>query len=220
MKVSIILFLALLLAMALAEQSSNHTNQTKMKSTVLLSKEISLSNEFANKKEKFDLCLGMLKEYYNALDSRTEKSFALLIVVIGWLITSDTARKSLSEDSTCFWAAIVTLTAAILFLVYNTSHFLDRFREIQDTIEKLNYVDHKYFTRYRMPDNILLSYLAPVLILYFFIVLLLIQIRYNLLRLIRQKKFNKTNAADAKCGAADLQRSESYNKSQAYQNYR
>lgn len=192
MKDLIILFLASLLSfsttVALAEKISAQTKQTKMRSTMLLTKQNPQSDELANKKEKFDLCLGMLKEYYNALDSRVEKSFALLIVVIGWLITSDAARKSLSEESTLFWSAIVVLTAAMLFLVFNISHFLDRFREIQDTIENLNYVDNEYFTRYRMPDNILPSYLAPVLILYSFIMLLLVQIRYNMLRLICQKK--------------------------------
>ena len=137
----------------------------------------------ASTKEKFDLCLGMLKGYYDALDSRIEKSVALLLVVIGWLITSETARKSLTKEAALFWGVIIALTLSIGFLYFNISHFLDRFREIQGYAEQLNYVERKYFVRYQMPNRILPVYLMPVLILYSFILLLLFQIRYNFLSL-------------------------------------
>ena len=132
------------------------------------------------RKEKFHLCLGMLKEYYSLLDSRVEKSFALLIVVIGWITTSETARKTISEEKVWFWAALATLTAAILFLCINISHLLHRFRDIQATVEQLNYVEISYFSRYRMPDYILLVYLAPIMILYVFIALLLMHLRFKI----------------------------------------
>lgn len=106
LKILAIILMALLLSFSvtvtIAQNSSNQTENPIMNSLLTHAKETSQGNEVANKKEKFDLCLGMLKEYYNALDSRVEKSFALLIVVIGWLITSDTARKTLSEELTFF----------------------------------------------------------------------------------------------------------------------
>lgn len=180
-KSSIVVLLCFWVAVVLANANLNQTEKVGKHSSVMVNdRTVDYNYESATKKEKFNLCLGMLKNYYNALDSRVEKSFALLIIVIGWIITSETARKTLAEETVWFWAAIFTLTSAVLFLGINISHFLDRFREIQSTIEQLNYVDYKYFTRYRMPQNILPSYLAPVIILYVFIMLLLFHLRFKI----------------------------------------
>ncbi len=186
----LILLLSFSATIALAQTNSNQANQIGKNSTVLDSKKIhTYHNRYiASKKEKFDLCLGMLKEYYDALDSRAEKSFALLLVVIGWIFTSEAARKSLAKEPVVFWGSIITLTCAIAFVSLNLYHYLERFREIQKTIEELNYANVKYFTRYRMPENVLQNYLTPVLILYFFIIFLLFHLRYNLLSLFSSSK--------------------------------
>ncbi len=170
-------------ALAQTNSNSNQADQIEENSTMTDSKEIDPNRVFASKQEKFNLCLGMLKEYYDALDNRAEKSFALLLVIIGWIFTSEAARKSLAKESVVFWGSIITLTCAISFVSYNIYHYLERFIEIQETIEELDYADVKYFTRYRMPENVLPNYLTPVLILYFFIIFLLFHIRYNLLSL-------------------------------------
>ncbi len=183
---------------ALAQTKSKQADQIGKNTMFKNSKEIYPNRVLASKKEKFDLCLGMLKGYYDALDSRIEKSFALLLVVIGWIITSDTARKSLAEETVLFWGAIITLTFAILFIAFNIFHFLERFREIQNTIEELDYANFKYFTRYRMPNNILPIYLAPVLILYFFIMLLLFHTKYNLLSLFSSSKLKGSGESGEK----------------------
>lgn len=130
-------------------------------------------NERASKKDKFDLSMGMLKEYYNALESRIEKTIALLLVLVGWLITSDAARNSLKNDPVILWGTIVTLTLLIIFLTGNLYHFLRKLISIRVRAAKLVYVSPKYFSRYEMKKWYLLIYLAPVLVLYGFILLLL-----------------------------------------------
>src|SRR6266550_54811 len=64
-------------------------------------------------KVRFELGIEMLKGYRADLQDRFEKSAALLIIVIGWLITSDTARKSIGNNSLLFWGGITILTALI-----------------------------------------------------------------------------------------------------------
>lgn len=135
----------------------------------------------ATTKERFDICLGMLKSYYDAMDGRVEKSFGLLLVVLGWLITSETARKSLESDPSLFWSALITLTLLIIYLSMNIFHFMGRFREIERTTLALNYVSPEYWARYRMPPNILWAYIAPIAIMYAFIVIMLFNIRYQFL---------------------------------------
>jgi hypothetical protein len=141
----------------------------------------------ATTKERFDLGISMLKGYYDGLETRAERTAVLLVGVVGWLITSQTARDSLAKNSTLFFGAVLSLTVFIAMAWVNLSHFLKRFREIQSEVEALEYVDAKYFTRYRMPAKlhgipVLYIYLMPILILYIFIVLLLFHIRFNLVR--------------------------------------
>lgn len=135
-------------------------------------------------KEKFDLGVGMLKGYYDGLETRAERTAVLLVGVVGWLITSQTARDSLAKNRPLFLGAVLSLTVFLIMSWTNISHFLKRFREIQSEVEDLEYVDPKYFSRYRMPERIhgipiLYIYMMPVLILYVFILLLLFHIRFN-----------------------------------------
>jgi hypothetical protein len=142
------------------------------------------ANQTATIKEKFDLGIGMLKGYYDGLETRAERTAVLLVGVVGWLITSQTARDSLAKNRPLFLGAVLSLTVFLVMSWANISHFLKRFREIQSEVEDLEYVDPKYFTRYRMPERIhgipiLYIYMTPILILYIFILLLLFHIRFN-----------------------------------------
>jgi hypothetical protein len=144
------------------------------------------SADTVSKKEKFELGIEMLKGYRTDLQDRFEKSGALLIVVIGWLITSDTARKSLTKETLLFWGGAAILTALIVMYCVTISHFIERYLEIQTTVESLGYVDSTYFVRYHMPATLFLVpvqfiYIVPVLFLYLFILMILRQIKLGLI---------------------------------------
>ena len=141
----------------------------------------------ASTKEKFDLGIGMLKGYYDGLETRVERTTVLLVGVVGWLITSQTARTSLAQSSILFWSAVFGITVFSIYSTMNISHFLKRFWEIQQRVEDLKYVDPRYFSRYQMPKRlygfpIKLIYLMPVLAIYALILLLLIGIRFSILK--------------------------------------
>jgi|SRR5829696_2020520 len=141
----------------------------------------------ATTKEKFDLGIGMLKGYYDGLETRVERTTVLLVGVVGWLITSQTARDSLAKSSILFWSAVFGITVFSVYSTANISHFLRRFWEIQANVEDLKYVQPLYFTRYQMPKKlygipIRVIYLMPLLAIYALILLLLFGIRFNLLR--------------------------------------
>lgn len=140
----------------------------------------------ASKKEKFNLSLEMLKGYHDGLESRVEKSTALLMIVLGWLLTSDTARKSLANNEILFWGGIITLTILIIMYCLNVYHFLRQFRKIEEKVNKLDYIDQEYLVRYKMPETlfglpILSIYLAPGLVFYIFILILLFLTKYGFL---------------------------------------
>lgn len=136
----------------------------------------------ASAKEKFDLGVAMLKSYYEALENRVERTALILVGVVGWLITSPATRESLAKNPALVAGAIMALTVLLIMSWANISHFLSRFREIQKSVEDLNYTDPAFFARYRMPDRIRkipmpLIYLMPLLVLYVLLVVMLLQIR-------------------------------------------
>jgi hypothetical protein len=139
----------------------------------------------ATVKEKFDLGIKMLQGYYDALEVRVERTAVLLVGIVGWLITSPSARDSLARYGWLFAGAIVSLTVFLIMTGLNISHFLQRFREVQANVADLNYAEPKDYTRYTMPPQllripILLIYMSPIVILYILIVLLLCYVRFKL----------------------------------------
>jgi|SRR5919205_2766233 hypothetical protein len=139
----------------------------------------------ASTKEKFELGLEMLKGYRSDLQDRFEKSTALMMIVVGWLITSKDARTSIAESPLLFWGSVVIMTASMAMYCLTVYNFIRRFREIQRTVEALGYMETPYYTRFRMPDKIFssplaFSYIAPLLPAYVFILLILFQARYSL----------------------------------------
>lgn len=135
----------------------------------------------ASKRERFDLCLGMLKAYYDALEGRLEKSLVLLVGVIGWMVTSDTARENLSGSPELFWASVLTLTVVIVLYCASMVHWIKRFRGVQASVDQLHYVEHEYYTRYRFPRWAIPIYLTPVLLLYAFAITCLVFIRLGVI---------------------------------------
>jgi hypothetical protein len=139
----------------------------------------------ATVKEKFDLGIQMLKGYYDALESRAERTAVLLVGVVGWLIASPSSRESLTKYRPLFYGAILGLTVFLVMTGFNISHFIKRFREVQSNVEDLNYAEPKDFTRYRMPPRlhgipVFLIYMSPILVLYVLILLLLFYVRFKL----------------------------------------
>lgn len=136
----------------------------------------------ASQKVKFELGLEMLRGYRADLQDRLEKSIGLLVIVIGWLITSDTARKSLAANSFLWWGSVVVLTALLIMYCGTIFNFIGNFRKIENTIQELGYIDTGFeLTRYQMPDRLHLPvqsfYIAPIASMYVVIILILIQIK-------------------------------------------
>ena len=180
----------LLFSSAVWAQQTAHASASPNVANSPTSETTSQPSPIASNKDKCDLYLGMLKSYYDAIESRTEKSVALLLVVVGWLITSETARKSLKHEAPLFWATIIILSLLIVFLGFNLGHFLSQFRKIEIDLNKLEFVEVGAYRRYHMTGGILFVYLLPVIMLYALILILLFQVRYGFL--LRESKKNES----------------------------
>jgi hypothetical protein len=64
--------------------------------------------------------------------------------------------------------AVVTLSALVAMYVWSIAHWVRRFRDIQKSVDRLEYMDYEYYTRYRFPRRVTAAYIVPVLVLYGF----------------------------------------------------
>jgi hypothetical protein len=119
------------------------------------------------KKARFDLCIDMLKEYYDAIEARFAGTMTFMVVVLGWLITSDSARSALRANRWLRLSAITALTLLLLLYAWNIAHWTGRWHEIRGYAENLNYMEPRYWSRYyELPALSWYTYMIPVALLY------------------------------------------------------
>jgi hypothetical protein len=121
----------------------------------------------ATNKERFDLCIAMLKSYYDAIEARFSGTMAFMVIVIGWLVTSESTRNALRANSWLRHATVGALSLLMLLYAWNIDHWLNRWREIRGYTESLNYIEPPFYSRYHsIPSLTWYTYMVPVIALY------------------------------------------------------
>ena len=128
----------------------------------------------ATDKERFDQCIAMLKAYYDALEGRLGTTVGFFVVIAGWLITSDSARKAIAGNRSLLVLAIVCLLLMMLFFAMNVLRWVKRWREIRATLDNLGYMEPRFYARYDLPNWAPISYITPVVVLGGCIILLML----------------------------------------------
>ena len=123
----------------------------------------------ATDKERYEQCIGMLKAYYDAIESRLAQNIAAYLAALGWVITSSTARGALAQ-SLVFYVVLFVMVIVFVMYVLNVFHYVRRWREIRNTVLRLSYIENEYFARYELPWYTPFTYVIPVGLL--FVVLL------------------------------------------------
>ena len=129
------------------------------------------SNVKATNKERYEQSISMLKAYYDAIESRLVQNITAYLAAIGWVITSQTARESLTETRV-FYLVICVLVSVFVMYVANIFHYVQRWREIRETVVRLAYIEHEYFARYDLPGYTRFTYVIPVAVLLALLLLL------------------------------------------------
>ena len=127
-------------------------------------------------KERFEQGIAMLKAYYDALEGRLAATVAFFVGVVGWLITSSGAREALSKNRGLTSLAILTLTLLVVMYAFNMAWWVHRWAEIRSSVDSLHYVEPRFYARYDLPRFGWFAYVAPVTLLYVFIIGCLIMI--------------------------------------------
>lgn len=100
----------------------------------------SLVGERATPKERNDVLVGLLKDHYAGLLDFEFKNTAALTLILGWVLSSDTARKTLAADQVA--AAVVCAAILILTALHAVwvKTFFTRSRSVYERIVELNYI--------------------------------------------------------------------------------
>jgi hypothetical protein len=134
----------------------------------------------ATDKERYEQCIGMLKAYYDGIESRFAQNITAYLAALGWVITSDTVRKLLVETRV-FYLVLCVIVFVFVMYVANIFHYVRRWREIRKTVVRLSYIENEYFARYELPSYTPFTYVMPVATL---LVLLLLLVSWVHLKLI------------------------------------
>ncbi|MEK6336599.1 MAG: hypothetical protein AABM67_16860 [Acidobacteriota bacterium] len=131
----------------------------------------------ADNKERFELGIGMMKEYYAAIEMRLAATLTFYGIIIGWLLTSEGARTALNARGLLALVAGLALTIGFILYIWNILHWLGRWRYIRGHVILLNHMERRYYTRYeQIPPRTWLAYILPVGLMYVLILGLLIGI--------------------------------------------
>jgi hypothetical protein len=130
----------------------------------------------ATDRERFEQGISMLKAYYDALEGRLAATVAFFVGVVAWLITSGSTREALSKSRGLTSLAILTLTLLVVMYAFNVAWWVRRWAEIRRSVDALHYVEPSFYARYDVPRLGWVGYVAPVALLYVFIIGCLIMI--------------------------------------------
>lgn len=129
-------------------------------------------------KDRFDQCIAMVKAYYDAIEARLAQNVTAYLAALGWLLTSSQARGTLGDVKAFSLTVLVVVLVFVMYAI-NINHYLKRWREIRGVLVSLNYLEREYFERYELPAYAFYTYMAPVVVLFVFLVVLLFWVHFG-----------------------------------------
>ena len=105
----------------------------------------------ASAKEKFDMLFGLLKDYFNQMVDNSFRHATVEALILGWLITSESARNFLHNNPVVSWFACgwILLYAAFHSTWIWKNYLRSRIAYMQ--LRKLGYMPSEYFGPRRIP---------------------------------------------------------------------
>jgi hypothetical protein len=114
----------------------------------------------ASTKEKFDMLFGLLKGYFNQLVDNSFRHATVEALILGWLITSESARNFLQNNRVVSWFACgVVLLYATFHSTWIWKNYL-RSCIAYTQLCKLGYMPSEYFGPRRIPLFMPISFMV------------------------------------------------------------
>ena len=106
------------------------------------------------------MLFGLLKDYYNLMVDNSLRHAAVEVLILGWMITSESARNFWQSHRAVSWfACTVTLLYATFQSAWMWKNYV-RSRIAYMQLCKLGYMPSEYFGPRRIPLFMLISFIA------------------------------------------------------------
>lgn len=128
-------------------------------------------------KERFELIYGSLKDVHNDYLIDVMKAIALLVICLGWLITSSKGRDFFKNNRTARVSSIIIL---VLLCVINIDTSIRAYGFSQDKITEisiLNYIEPKYYENYEISTEFLVANLIVHTALFTLLIIILFSLK-------------------------------------------
>jgi hypothetical protein len=137
--------------------------------------------EVASRKELFELLYHILERYNERYVSAVMSNVGVSLVIIGWLLTSNTVQGFFKVSVT----GSISVVIIILVLIIIYSHTILRVYKVNhqvfEQIKKLNYVEEEYLQHHYLPTSYKYIGLGLNVCLYLIIAALVSNARWSFL---------------------------------------
>ncbi len=135
-----------------------------------------MSTEYAAEKGKFLILYGSYSRAYERFLENGFKALATFLVVLGWLLSSDTAQKFLAANAAMRWGAIALIVLAALFVVSTFRHVSRLSMSLRSKLDELAFLEPSFYEQYRITRLIYWSVVGQNLLLCLFAVCVLLSL--------------------------------------------
>ena len=111
-------------------------------------------------KQEFDVLYATLREIQTSLLDSTAKVAGFLLLVTGWLVTSEGARKFLQSDKASKYLALISLAGAFAFYVCASGKAFQISQRTFVLLNQLQFMPPEYYELRRVDRFTLLIFVA------------------------------------------------------------
>ncbi len=125
-----------------------------------------LKSQEPTKKEKFTLLYDSLNDLYNRFITGALRVAGFLLLVTGWLLTSETAQKTLSAHDLLKPLGIITLSISACLFVGISFRVKGHLTTVSSQLKKLSYMPHPFYKEKEIKASSMIVLTAAVVMLH------------------------------------------------------
>jgi len=137
----------------------------------------STNDQNLSNKEKYDLLYEASKDIHNGYNIDVMKSLALLIIGIGWFVTSDKSREFFTKSRAARKSAVIAAVVLCAVHVWSSISTYLLSREKTSLLSALKYVDPKYYRNHEITAAALVLNLALIIALFGVLIVILCSLK-------------------------------------------
>lgn len=132
----------------------------------------------ATRKDRFDLLYGSYAAAHTRFVENAYKITAMMLVILGWLLGSDTARYVIQSDPAVFVVCMTVIILAALSIIIAFRRVKKLSSQIRAKLNELAYVDASYYDQHQLPRSLVVAAIGLNIAICAFIMFLLVRFQY------------------------------------------